>query len=128
MKDIMEILGHIFVVEVFLWAIFFVLFGQITVRRLRKNPATKDHLGLVWNSGGDIPSTAIVLTIPGYFSRNLKRSRFASLVPNPDVLLKHTTLLDRVLARTMIFLLGNYLSILFLFMALDALGINWQAY
>ncbi|WP_236701395.1 hypothetical protein [Thalassomonas viridans] len=44
--------------------IFFVLFEQITVRKLRKNPKTKDVLGLEFMSGWDILNTAQALAMP----------------------------------------------------------------
>ena len=44
--------------------IFFVLFGQITVRKLRKNEKTKDALGLEFTSGWDILNVAQALSLP----------------------------------------------------------------
>jgi len=42
----------------FIAGFLFVLFGQITVRKLRKNPATKNELGVEFLSGWDIINVA----------------------------------------------------------------------
>ena len=44
--------------------ILFVAFGQITVRKLRKKPKTKDSLGLEFISGWDIINVAQVFSFP----------------------------------------------------------------
>jgi hypothetical protein len=79
--------------------IFFVIFGQVTVRKLRKNPETKDALGTEFVSGWDIVNTAMALTLPIKLCRKTKLSPFGMLHADPDVLYKHTTRLDRILAR-----------------------------
>jgi len=48
----------------FLTAILYVIFGQVTVKKLRKNPKTKDALGLEYVSGWDIINVAQALAIP----------------------------------------------------------------
>lgn len=52
------------VVGCVLSAILYVAFGQITVRKLRKNPKTKDALGLEYASGWDIINVAQVFAFP----------------------------------------------------------------
>ena len=80
-------------------AIFYVLFGQITVRKLRKNPETKDELGMDFVSGRDIINVAQALAIPAGIIRKLRTTKLAFLYADPDILIKHTTKFDRVLAR-----------------------------
>jgi uncharacterized membrane protein len=79
--------------------ILFVLFGQVTVRKLRKNPVTKDALGIKFVSGWDIFNAAMILTFTRKYGRRIKQVPFGTLHANADVLYEHTTRLDRVLAR-----------------------------
>jgi len=79
--------------------ILYVLFGQVTVRRLRKNPETKEALGFEYVSGRDIMNVAIALSIPGNLNRRARHSRMKFLYADADVLRQHTNRLDRVLAR-----------------------------
>ena len=43
------------------------IFGQVTVRRLRKKAETRDHLGLAFINGDDIYNVAAVLSYPNFF-------------------------------------------------------------
>lgn len=79
-------------------AILFVLFGQITVRKLRKNPATKHALGVEYMSGWDIINVAQALALPKVIARKLKTGQLAFLAADPDLLQKYTNQFDRVLA------------------------------
>ncbi|WDE06165.1 hypothetical protein SG34_004325 [Thalassomonas viridans] len=77
---------------------FFVLFGQVTVKKLRKNPKTKDALGLEYMSGWDILNTAQALAMPRSWSKKLEKSPLSSIHANSTLLLENTTKLDQVLA------------------------------
>ena len=82
--------------------VFFVIFGQVTVRKLRKNPETRQALGLKFTSGWDIINVAQALSIPKTIAQKLRRKSEAmglGLEADPDLLYKHTTVFDRVLAR-----------------------------
>ncbi|MBL1259448.1 MAG: hypothetical protein COB33_002820 [Thiotrichaceae bacterium] len=48
----------------FIACILFVILGQVTVRKLRKIPATKHELGIEFTSGWDILNVAQALSIP----------------------------------------------------------------
>ncbi len=80
-------------------AILYVLFGQITVRRLRKSPATKTALGVELVSGWDIVNAAQALALPRSLSKKLNAGPLQSLEANAEVLHKQTTAFDRLLAR-----------------------------
>jgi len=82
----------------FIACILFVVFGQITVRKLRKNPETKQVLGIEFASGWDILNVAQALTLPKAIAQKL-REKSMGLEADPNLLYKHTTLFDRVLAR-----------------------------
>jgi len=62
--------------------VFFILFGQITVRKLRKNPDTKERLGIEFISGWDIINVAQALSIPRAWRRKLKSSPLSALYAN----------------------------------------------
>ncbi|WP_051687378.1 MULTISPECIES: hypothetical protein [Microbulbifer] len=76
----------------------FVVFGQVTVKRLRKNPDTKDQLGLELVSGWDIFNAAQALATPRKFHKVLERGRLSSLNANSEVIRRNTNKFDRFLA------------------------------
>lgn len=76
----------------------YVLFGQITVRKLRKNPNTKRALGAELASGWDIINVAQALAIPKSWARKLKNSPLSALYADVDLLYENTNQFDRVLA------------------------------
>lgn len=75
----------------------YVVFGQVTVKRLRKNPKTKDALGLEFVSGWDIINVAQALAFSTSWSKNLEESRISFLYANAKILRENTTRLDRIL-------------------------------
>lgn len=94
MNQLEFILFTILLVAVFLTMILFVLFGQVTVRKLRKNPETKNDLGIEFVSGWNIINVAKALAIP----QKLKDSPLSALYTNVELLHKHTNAFDRTLA------------------------------
>jgi hypothetical protein len=103
--------------------ILFVLFGQITVRKLRKNSETKSALGTEFTSGWDILNAAQALSLPRAWSKKIENSRISFLYANSALLIKHTTKFDRILGR-MFFLCWASSSLMFFsLMLLDLLGI-----
>jgi len=84
--------------------VLYVLFGEITVRRLRKNPETKEALGFDYVNGRDIVSTAIALSVPRSLNRKARRSKISFMFADADILYQHTSLFDRVLARIFAYL------------------------
>lgn len=82
----------------FVALIVFVLFGQITVRKLRKNPETKDELGIEFISGWNILNVAQALALPTFIARKLKDSPLSALHADKDILKNHTNRFDRILA------------------------------
>ena len=84
--------------------ILYVIFGQVTVRRLRKNPKTKNALGIEFVSGMDILNVAQALALPKKFALWLNKGCLGEgflgmLNADADLLHKHTTRFDRILAR-----------------------------
>ena len=78
-------------------AILYVAFGQITVRKLRNNPKTKDQLGLEYVSGWDIINVAQALAFPRSWSRKLEKSPLSSMYANSQILFENTNKFDRFL-------------------------------
>jgi hypothetical protein len=77
----------------------FVTFGQVTVRKLRRNPETKGYLGVEFASGWDILNVAQALSLPRSWSKVLDRSPLSGLYANSELLYRNTTKFDRCLAR-----------------------------
>jgi len=94
--NLISMLGGIIFFFMFISAVLYVIFGQVTVRKLRKNPETKHELGIEFVSGWDILNVAQALSLPAVLEKRLKNKAFHA---NTDLLYKHTTVFDRVLAR-----------------------------
>lgn len=78
--------------------ILYVAFGQITVRKLRKNSKTKDALGVEFASGWDIINVAQALAIPKSWAKKLENSPLSALYARSECLREYTTAFDRALA------------------------------
>jgi len=89
----------------FISTILYVLFGQITVRKLRKNPKTRDELGIEFASGWDIINVAKALAMPKAIMRKLKDSPLSLLYANADLLQEHTNKFDKMLGGLFYWLL-----------------------
>lgn len=113
----------IIISAIILAAMLYVAFGQITVRKLRKNPATKDALGLEFVSGWDIINVANALALPRKYMRRRKKSFLAQIDANPDLLYQHTTKFDRILAKTFFSVWVCSTFSLFSLMVLDKIGV-----
>jgi len=103
--------------------IFYVIFGQTTVRKLRKNPATKDELGVEFISGWDIFNVASALALPRWLNRKFRKSTLYFFCANAEVLDKHTNTFDRVLATIFFSLFYFSTTILIVLMILDQLSV-----
>lgn len=77
-----------------------VVFGQTTVRKLRKNPDTKSELGVEFLSGWDIFNVAQALALPNRLTKVLAKSSISYLYANTEILRNFTTKFDRFLAIT----------------------------
>ena len=107
----------------FITMILFVLFGQITVRKLRKNPNTKDALGGEFIGGWDILNVATALSLPRFVMQKMENSQISYMYANSAVLIENTNKFDRALACVFYwsFMLTG-LSLL-LFVPLDLFGV-----
>ncbi|WDE04252.1 hypothetical protein SG34_023375 [Thalassomonas viridans] len=89
----------------FLACVLYIVFGQVTVRKLRKNPKTKAVMGIEYASGWDIINVAQALALPRSWSRKLKKSPLSYLYANSELLFENTTKFDQVLAAVFFWLL-----------------------
>ena len=85
--------------------ILYVAFGQITVRKLRKNPKTKGSLGLEYASGWDIINVAQAFSLPRSWTRKIENSKFSFMYANATVLFENTTRFDQILGFVFYWLL-----------------------
>lgn len=103
--------------------ILYVLFGQITVRKLRKNPKTKAALGVEFASGWDIINVAQALAIPKSWARKLKKSPLSALYADVDLLYEYTNKFDRVLAFIFYWLFMSSVGFGLLLILLNVIGV-----
>lgn len=97
-----KLFGIVFIFML-LACITFVAFGQVTVRKLRKNPESRDSLGSEFASGWDILNVAGALCRPKWLSARLRRSSLSFLAADANVIHQHTNKLDRCLGRVFFF-------------------------
>ena len=120
----MEVVGPIGMVLIgftVIVCILFVAFGQITVRKLRKNPVTKESLGIEFTSGWDIFHVAQALSLPKSLTDRFKASALSSFFADADILREHTSKFDRALAAVFFWLYvvtGVSIIVLTMYMAL----------
>lgn len=108
---------------IFITMIFYVLFGQLTVRKLRKNPETKQELGMEFASGWDIFNVAGALAMPRWLNRKLRSTQLSFMYADADLLEKHTTIFDKILAVIFYWLFTVSTLSLFSLMLLDLMGV-----
>ena len=111
-------------VLLFVSMILFVIFGQVTVRKLRKNSETKGKLGMEFASGWDILNVAQALSLPNQIVRRLEQSPLSSVfLANTDILYRHTTRFDRLLARLLFGLSHTSILLVLILMILSYIGV-----
>ena len=108
---------------ILLSAVLLVLFGQITVKKLRKNPNTKDKLGVEFISGWDIFNVAGALSLPRFLTNKMEKSWLSPMYANAAILIEKTTKFDRALAFVFYWLSQLSTLCLLLFMLFESLGV-----
>ena len=105
--------------------VLYVIFGQLTVRRLRKKDELKDQLGVEFASGWDIINVAQAMALPKGWSEKLEESPISYLNANASLLRQYTTPLDKIIGALLFWVLSlsgflwvcivicNWLGILF---------------
>ena len=94
-----QIFLGIIIMATVLVGLLFVLFGQITVRKLRKRNHNKNNLGIELASGWDILNAAGALSTPSWLRKKLESSRLSGFSANYKFLYENTNNFDRLLAR-----------------------------
>ena len=103
--------------------ILFNVFGQVTVKKLRKNPQTKSELGMELLSGWDIINVAQALSLPTRWINRFRETQLSFLYANVDLLLRHTNRLDRILAALFYWLLTATGISTIIWACLEAVGV-----
>ena len=117
-----QLLAFVFIF-MFLACLLYVAFGQITVRKLRKNPKTKDKLGVEFASGWDILNVAQAFAFPRSWSRKLEKSPLSSMHANTQVLVENTSKFDRCLGAVFYWLFMTSAVSGALLVLLNSLGV-----
>lgn len=110
------------VAVIFLSLFLYVLFGQITVRKLRKNPKTKSELGLEFASGWDILNVAQALAMPKKIQKVLEKGQLAFLSANSEIISQHTNRFDKALAIIFYWMFMGSAFCMILLMVMEELG------
>ena len=82
----------------FFSCILFVIFGQVTARKLRKKPELNQQLGMEFMSGWNILNVAQALATPQKIHEILEISPVSFLHANSELLRQHTNRFDKILA------------------------------
>ena len=122
MSTFSQLLAFVFIF-MFLACLLYVAFGQITVRKLRKNPKTKDKLGVEFASGWDILNVAQAFAFPRSWSRKLEKSPLSSMHANTQVLVENTSKFDRCLGAVFYWLFMTSAVSGALLVLLNSLGV-----
>ena len=117
-----SLLGICFLFILIGWVLF-VLFGQITVRRLRKNPETRDKLGLDFASGWDIFNVAGAMCRPQWLSERLRRSTLSFTAADERPIYENTNWFDRLLGRTMFIMMMGAVAVMLVLILLNFIGL-----
>ena len=116
-------LGLVAFIALLLLPVFFVIFGQVTVRKLRKNSKTKDALGMEVVSGSNIFGVSQTFSIPRRWAKKLDEKNLAfggAIVANSDLLYEHTNMFDRFLARLLYWWFWFSLITMFIAIAIES--------
>ena len=97
MSTFSYLLGIAFIPGLFSLLVF-VIFGQTTVRKLKKIPELRNHLGMEFMSGWNILNIAQALATPRKIHKRLENSPVSFLHANSGLLRKHTNRFDQLLA------------------------------
>ncbi|MEJ2674626.1 MAG: hypothetical protein P8011_05455 [Acidihalobacter sp.] len=98
-EDIATILFLFALASAIVTGVLFVIFGEVTVRKLRRNPETKDLLGMEFISGWDIQNVAVTLALPKSFMKRIDKGSTSFLHANSETIYRNTTKIDRFLGR-----------------------------
>jgi hypothetical protein len=101
----------------------YLVFGQITVRKLRKKPEMKNELGFELASGWDILNVAGALSAPKWLREKFSKSRLSGFTANYQLIYENTSKFDRVLARVFWFFYVVSVVLMLIFIAANSIGL-----
>jgi len=97
--SILDLLFRITMSAIIASAILYLIFAQVTVRKLEKIQVTREQMGFEPISGWRIFNVAQALSFPKTFFHRVQRSPLSFLHANAELIYANTNRLDRVLAR-----------------------------
>lgn len=103
--------------------VLWVFFGQLTVRRLRKHPETKDLLGTEFYSGWDILNVAGALSRPKWFSEMMRKSPLSFMAADERPIYANTNKFERCVARLFFLSAACAFFTMMTFLLLSVLGV-----
>lgn len=101
--DLYDFLKIFVVCGMVISAVLWVTFSWITMRKLRKNPEVKDHLGAEFISGYDAFNVSYALVFGKHIKEDDKKPFNAVFDADLTLIYKYTTRFDRLLGRIFCF-------------------------
>jgi hypothetical protein len=89
----------ILIVGTVLTSFLFLIFAQVTVRKLEKNPVTKHALGAEFVSGQRIVHAACALVLPLWYFRRARQNPMSIINANAELVRQYTNGVDKFLAH-----------------------------
>lgn len=86
--------------SIFSWVLF-IIFGRVTVSRLRKDPKSSSNLGFQLFSGQDVLNVAQAIALPRSLTRKMSSGSWGALRVDPDIVEELISPLERRLAKVM---------------------------
>lgn len=98
MSTFSALLGIASAVAIVAWLLYLV-FAQVTVRRLEKNPDVREQLGFEAISGWRVINVAEALVLPQGFFKLASKTALAGMYANSVLIRANTSRLDKTLAH-----------------------------
>ncbi len=118
------IMDLVLVISLIMTCILFIVINLKTVRRLKKNPITKDAMGfhLIW--GWYAPNISLALFVSKKQMTKRKECSHGFMFADPDLMRQYTTPFEKVICK--LFVILGLLSVVNLFIIgiLDQMGLD----
>ena len=98
-----ELIFILFYICIFFSIILFLLFSAIIVRPLRKNPKTRDHLGITPLEVMKVLRVASALSLPKKLQLKMENGYLGAMCANSEILKKHTSTFGKLFANILFF-------------------------
>lgn len=123
MSTFSALLGAASAAALVAWLLY-LIFAQVTVRRLEKDPAVREQMGFEAISGWRVFNVAEALVLPRSFFEMARKTLLSGMYANATLLRAHATRLDRVLAHLFFWTFFGSGAAIVLLVALHYLGLG----